>query len=55
MKVTNRSERFNQLVQWVAFGGGALAAESVQDEQRKIIKYNHLVANLLIYPSTTMW
>jgi hypothetical protein len=36
-------------VQWVAFGGGALASEGVRDEQRKFIKYNHLVANLLIY------
>jgi TnpA family transposase len=46
---TNKSERFNQFVQWVAFGGGALAAEGVRDEQRKFIKYNHLVANLLIF------
>ena len=46
---TNKSERFNQFVQWVAFGGGALASEGVRDEQRKFIKYNHLVANLLIY------
>jgi TnpA family transposase len=46
---TNKSERFNQFVQWVAFGGGAFAYESVRDEQRKFIKYNHLVANLLIY------
>ncbi len=46
---TNKSERFNQFLQWVAFGGGALAAEGVRDEQRKFIKYNHLVANLLIF------
>ncbi len=46
---TNESERFNQFVQWVAFGGGALAAEGIRAEQRKFIKYNHLVANLLIY------
>ena len=46
---TSKSERFNQFVQWVAFGGGALASEGVRDEQRKFIKYNHLVANLLIY------
>jgi hypothetical protein len=26
-----------------------LASEGVRDEQRKFIKYNHLVANLLIY------
>jgi TnpA family transposase len=46
---TNKSERFNQFVQWVAFGGGALASEGIRDEQRKFIKYNHLVANLLIF------
>jgi hypothetical protein len=46
---TNKSERFNRFVQWVAFGGGALAAEGIRDEQRKFIKYNHLVANLLIF------
>jgi TnpA family transposase len=46
---TNKSERFNQFVRWVAFGGGALASEGVRDKQRKFIKYNHLVANLLIY------
>ena len=27
----------------------SVAAESIRDEQRKFIKYNHLVANLLIY------
>jgi TnpA family transposase len=46
---TNKNERFNQFLQWAAFGGGALAAESTRDEQRKFIKYNHWVANLLIY------
>jgi TnpA family transposase len=46
---TNKSERFNQFLQWVSFGGGALAAEGVRDEQRKFIKYIHLVANLLIF------
>ena len=46
---TNKSERFNQFAQWVAFGGGALANEAIRDEQRKFIKYNHLVANLLIF------
>jgi len=46
---TNKSERFNQFLQWVAFGGGALATEGIRDEQRKFIKYNHLVANLLIF------
>jgi TnpA family transposase len=46
---TNKSERFNQFVQWVAFGGGALAAEGSASSSANFIKYNHLVANLLIY------
>lgn len=45
---TNKSEAFNKFVQWVFFGGNAIIAENIREEQRKIIKYNHLVANLLI-------
>ena len=43
------SERFNKFVQWVAFGGDSVIAENVRDEQRKFIKYNHRVANLLAF------
>jgi TnpA family transposase len=46
---TNKSERFNQFVQWVSFGGDNVIAENTRDEQRKFIKYNHLVANLLVF------
>ena len=46
---TTKSERFNLFLQWVAFGGDRVIAENVRDEQRKFIKYNHLVANLLIF------
>lgn len=44
----NKSEDFNRFSQWVAFGG-RLLAENNRDEQRKLIKYNHLVANCLIF------
>jgi hypothetical protein len=44
----NKSERFNQFAQWAAFGGNLLE-ENNRDEQRKLIKYNHLVANCLIF------
>ena len=30
-------------------GGDGVITEGVRDEQRKIIQYNHLVANLLIF------
>jgi len=46
---TNKSERFNQFVQWISFGGDSVIAENTRDEQRKFIKYNHLVANLLVF------
>lgn len=46
---TNKSEAFNKFAQWVLFGGGGVIAENIRDEQRKIIKYNHLIANLLIF------
>jgi hypothetical protein len=44
-----KSERFNKFVQWVAFGGDSVIAENMRDEQRKFIKYNHVVANLLAF------
>jgi TnpA family transposase len=45
---TNKSEEFNQFAQWTFFGGEGVIAENVRHEQRKIVKYNHLVANMLI-------
>jgi len=45
---TNKSERFNQFADYLLFGGKGIIAENVRDEQRKVIKYNHLVANLVI-------
>jgi hypothetical protein len=46
---TNKSEAFNKFVQWVCFGGEGVITENVGDEQRKFIKYNHRVANLLSF------
>jgi TnpA family transposase len=45
----NKSERFKQFAQWVAFGGKGMINENDRAEQRKRIKYNHLVANCLIF------
>ena len=45
---TNKSEEFNQFAQWLLFGGEGVIAENDRYEQRKIIKHNHLVANLVI-------
>jgi TnpA family transposase len=46
---TNKSEAFNKFIQWVRFGGDGVISENLSDEQRKLIKYNHLVANLLAF------
>jgi TnpA family transposase len=46
---TNKSEHFNRYAQWVSFGSSGLTTAVERDEQRKMIKYNHLVANLLIF------
>ena len=45
---TNRCESSNKFAQWVYFATD-LIQENVRDEQLKVIKYNHLIANLLIF------
>ncbi|VWD64204.1 transposase Tn3 family protein [Burkholderia lata] len=45
---TNKSEQFNDFAQWLMFGSEGVIAENVRREQRKIIKYNQLVANMVI-------
>ena len=45
---TNRCESFHRFAQWVYFATD-LIQENVREEQLKIIKYNHLIANLLIF------
>lgn len=45
---TNRCESFNKYAQWVYFATDQIQ-ENVRDEQLKVIKYNHLIANLLVF------
>ena len=49
MGVRNYAPPFNGFTKWVFFGGEGIIGENSRDEQRKIIKYNHLAANLLIF------
>jgi TnpA family transposase len=44
----NKCEGFNQFAQWAYFGADTIE-DNVRDNQLKIIKYNHLIANLLIF------
>jgi len=46
---TNKSEAFNGFAPWLAFGGAGIIAENDRAAQRKIIKYNQLVANCVIF------
>jgi hypothetical protein len=46
---TNKSEQLNHFLKWVFFGGEGVITENSRDEQRKVIKYNHLVANCFIF------
>jgi len=46
---TNKSEAFNDFAKWLFFGGEGIITENDREKQRKIIKYNHLVANCVIF------
>jgi TnpA family transposase len=48
-EATNKSESFNGFTKWLSFGGDQTILANDRDEQRKLIKYNHLVANCLIF------
>jgi len=45
---TNKCESFNKFVQWVYFGE-VIISENDREELLRIIKYNHLLANILIF------
>lgn len=45
---TNKVEAFNGFAKWINFGGEILQ-ENDPDEQEKLIKFNNLVANGLIF------
>jgi TnpA family transposase len=45
---TCKSEEFNAFVQWAMFGNQGIIADNLRTQQSKIIKYNHLVANMVI-------
>ena len=46
---TCKSEEFNQFVSWIRFGGGGVINDNMRPNQRKIIRFNHLLANILIF------
>ena len=44
----NKCEGFNKFAKWAFFGADTIQ-DNVRDNQLKIIKCNHLIANLLIF------
>jgi len=46
---TTVSEAFNDFIQFVTFGNKGIIAENTRDQQRKIIRYGHLVENIFIF------
>lgn len=46
---TCKSEEFNGFLDWIRFGGGGIISDNMRPNQRKIIRFNHLLANMLIF------
>lgn len=46
---TNKVEAYNGFSKWLFFGGEGVIADNDPEEQEKIIKYNDLVANAIIF------
>jgi TnpA family transposase len=44
----NKNEAFNDFVKWLSFGNEDIT-ENDRNEQHKIVKYNHLIANCVIF------
>ncbi len=46
---TNKVEAYNGFSKWLFFGGEGVIADNDPEEQEKIIKYNELIANAVIF------
>ena len=46
---TNKVEAYNGFAKWLFFGGEGVIADNDPEEQEKMIKYNDLVANAVIF------
>ncbi len=40
--------------EWVAFGGGGVIAENDRAAQRKVVKFNHLLSNCLLFSTVAL-
>ena len=46
---TNKSESYTYFTKWASFGSQGISTENNRDEQRKLIKYNHLVTSCVCF------
>ena len=51
---TNKSESFNGFAKWLAFGNGGVIPTNNRREMRKYLKYNHLLANIVIFANVAL-
>jgi TnpA family transposase len=51
---TNKSESFNGFAKWLAFGNGGVIPTNNRREMRKYLKYNHLLANIVIFSNVAL-
>ena len=47
--VTNKVEAYHGFAKWFFFGGEGVIANNDPEEQEKIIKYNDLIANAVVF------
>ncbi|PRR81176.1 Tn3 family transposase [Clostridium vincentii] len=48
-ETSNKNESFNGFTKWINFGSDGVIRSNNREDQRKRIKYNHLVANTIIF------
>lgn len=51
-RATNMVESYNNFAKWIGFGNNGVIAENDPEEQEKAIKFNTLVADLVMYQTT---
>jgi Tn3 transposase DDE domain len=53
-RATNKSESFNHFAKWLAFGNAGIIPTNNRREMRKYLKYNHLLANIVIFANVAL-
>ncbi|RVX40934.1 TnpA family transposase [Nonomuraea polychroma] len=51
-RATNMVESYNNFAKWIGFGNNGVIADNEPEEQEKAIKFNTLVADLIMYQTT---